>query len=542
MRRGWVTFQIVLCGFYLISFFCTSVFADPFTGTLTENTTWSGDCVVEGSLEVPFGILLTIEPGTNIFMKSQASLLVRGQLMANGTPDLPIRFTHETAGIRWKQILFIEADYSRFSHCIIEYADGQGDHKDYYDDDCDPDTPFPARTYHEVITALACHIDLDGCTFQNMGSNNEGDAIAIISDDPQHPGPAQAFINNCQFLSIGQGIHTRFSHVIVENCYFTGHHGDNDDVDLYGESIPPPLIRNNVFLNPAHDDMINPTRCSAIIEGNLIAGSDDHGVVLRDKCSPVMINNIIYNCSSAGIAVQNQCDAILDNNTIFNCGRGIRFFDHTGRWGPPYCLYPGSGKATITNCIIWDCPTPLELANSPYTEDQGSHATVSYCNIEGGQAASSVSSNSTLTWGQGNIEQDPLFADSDNGDFHLKSQYGRYDPLLQQWVFDGTTSRCIDAGSPDKLDWAKELWPNGRRINMGAYGGTPQAGMSWNTSGNIANTNNDYHVDILDLYQMAEKWLQASPLLSCDLDRNGKVDSNDFAILANQWLWQQEKL
>jgi len=69
--------------------------------------------------------------------------------------------------------------------------------------------------------------------------------------------------------------------------------------------------------------------------GNVIAGSTDHGVVLRDKCLPVMINNLIYNCPSGGIAVQNQCDALLVNNTIVNSAVGIKFFDHTGRWGPP---------------------------------------------------------------------------------------------------------------------------------------------------------------------------------------------------------------
>ena len=107
--------------------------------------------------------------------------------------------------------------------------------------------------------------------FRNLpdgGTSAEGDALAVISDDPQNPGTATAHFDGCQFLSIGQGIHSRFSHILVENCYFTGHHGDNDDIDMYGESTPPPLIRNNVFLNPAHDDMINPTRCSAIIVGN----------------------------------------------------------------------------------------------------------------------------------------------------------------------------------------------------------------------------------------------------------------------------------
>jgi len=205
----------------------------------------------------------------------------------------------------------------------------------------------------------------------------------------------------------------------VEYCYFTDHHGDNDDVDLYGESIPPPLIRYNRMLNPSHDDMINPTRCSAILIGNEIADCDDHGIVLRDRSRPVMIDNLIYNCSSAGVAVQNQCDAFIFNNLIVNCARGVRFFDHDGRWDAPYYLYPGSGRATLANNIIWDCPTPLLLTDSPYTNDRGSHATVMHCVVEGGQAAASVSGNSSLTWSDGNTNANPLFVNLGADDYHL---------------------------------------------------------------------------------------------------------------------------
>jgi hypothetical protein len=437
--------------------------------------------------------------------------------------------------------MFAGAADSRLAHCIIEYADCEGDHKDYYDNDCNDATVPPSRVYFQAVVALASHIDIEGCIFQKLpdeSNNAQGDAIAIISDDPDRPGEASANIRDCQFLGIGQGVHTRYAYVLVEDCFFTGHHGDNDDVDLYGESTPPPLIRNNLFLNPAHDDMINPTRCSAVIIGNVIAGCDDHGVVLRDKCNPVMMNNIIYDCRSAGIAVQNQCDALLVNNTIFNCGRGIRFFDHTGRWGPPYCLWPGSGRATVINCIIWDCPTSMLLTDSPYQEDRGSHVTVKYCNIEGGRGGISVSANSTVTWGAGNINADPLFVDSDSGNFRLKSQAGRWDPDSLSWFQDEVTSPCIDAGDPNS-DWTAELWPHGKRANMGAFGGTPQASMSLSTAGNIADLNHDDAVDRKDMLMFAEMWLSEDVPLAEDISRDGVVNLPDFAVLAENWLWRE---
>jgi parallel beta-helix repeat protein len=310
-------------------------------------------------------------------------------------------------------------------------------------------------------------------------ANADGDAIAVISDDQDHIGAATANVRNCQFLSIGQGVHTRYSYVLVEDCYFTGKRGDNDDVDLYGESLPAPLIKNNLFLNPEHDDMINPTKCSAVIVGNIIGGCDDHGIVLRDKCYPVLMNNVIYDCRNAGIAIENSCEAMLVNNTIFGCGRGLRLFD-LGRWGPPYRLNPGGGTATVINCIIWDCPQPVTLSDSSnqQIEDRGSHVTIEYSDIEGGQDSVSISGRySTLMWGPGNLNVNPLFVDSRADDFHLKSEAGHWDPNSASWIKDDITSPCIDAGDPNS-DWTSEIWPHGERTNMGAYGGTQETGMS----------------------------------------------------------------
>ncbi len=441
---------------------------------LTRDTTWSGSYIIEDTVVVPAGIVLNIEPGTMVLMKEATELVVYGQLLAEGTESEPIHFTRSEEGAMWKHIMFADASDSRLVDCIIEYADSEGEHQDYYE-------PGP-RKYHEAVVVLASHVDIEKCTFQKLpddSANADGDAIAVISDDQDYPGDATANIRNCRFLSIGQGVHTRYSYVLIENCYFTGKRGDNDDVDLYGESLPAPLIKNNLFLNPEHDDMINPTKCSAVIIGNVIAGSDDHGVVLRDRCFPIMINNLIYDCSSAGIAVENSCEALLVNNTIFNCRRGIRLFD-LGRWGPPYRLNPGGGTATVVNCIIWDCPQPVTLTDSSnqQIEDRGSHITIKYSDIEGGQDGVSVSGcYSTLSWGQGNINTDPRFADPAAGDFHLKTEAGRWDPNGTSWAKDDVTSPCIDAGDPNS-EWTFEIWPHGEHINMGAYGSTKEASMS----------------------------------------------------------------
>lgn len=126
-----------------------------------------------------------------------------------------------------------------------------------------------------------------------------------------------------------------------------------------------------------------------------------------------------------------------------------------------------------------------------------------------------------------------------DGDYHLKSTTGRWDPENLRWATDNLNSRCIDAGDPN-TDWTKELWPHGKNINIGAYGGTHEASMSVSNIGNIADLNiqiddaNDW-VDYRDLLLFTQKWLSDETLLTEDLDRNGIVDFMDFAILVNNW-------
>ncbi len=398
------------------------------SGTISNDVTWSGTNWLSGTVVVSNGVTVSIAPGTQMLMNTNATLLIYGRLLADGTSNAPVRFTRATTAARWSEMRFIEADDSRFRHCVIEYADSAGDHQDYYPTNCTTGQGVSPRNYHEAIVALATHLDVENCTFQNMvggAGGNEGDVFAIISDDYQFPGTASAHIRWCVFTDIGQAIHTRYSYVLVQGCTFSSKNGDNDDVDMYGESLPVPLIIGNTFLS-GHEDKINPTRCSAIIMNNYISGGDDHGVVLRDKCYPVVINNIFSNFTAAAISVQNQCDALIANNTIINSGRGIRMFDHTARHGPPYCLNPGNGKVTVINTILWNTPTgPVTMEASAFLPHP--ELTVTHCDVQGGRASIVTNNaNCVVVWGPGNLNADPLFT---NGVFLLAG------------------SPCIDAGT-----------------------------------------------------------------------------------------------
>ena len=429
------------------------------TGTITSNTTWSGTNLVRDTVTISSGVVVNIDPGTRMLMNTNAVLMVRGQLLANGTSNAPILFTRATTTAPWSRMIFDRAQPSRLQHCIIEHANSAGDHQNYYPSTagvCDPPT-FAARNYHEAVVCLAGRIDVDGCLFRNLpAAGGAGDAIAIISD---HPDPlntnlwnsASGVVRNSQFPSIGQGVHTRYASVLVENCFFSGKNGDNDHVDLYGESNPPSLIRNNYF-NPRVEDAINPTRCSAIIMNNIVVGAPDHGIVLRDKCAPIVMNNYVANCGNGGISVQNGCDALILNNTIVNCPRAIKLFDHLNRVTPPYCLARESGKATVINNIIWNSTPAFDLSGSAFASLQ---TTVSYSDIQGGTNNASLNANARLFAGPGNFNADPLLASIATTNFHLLSG-----------------SPCIDAGTNLSLYVSNDLKSIPRPLDGNGDGST----------------------------------------------------------------------
>jgi hypothetical protein len=151
------------------------------------------------------------------------------------------------------------------------------------------------------------------------------------------------------------------------------------------------------------------------------------------------------------------------------------------------------GMPTVTNSTIVEngaCgvsslePTVMNsiVYYNSLAQIEGDPATVSYSDVQGGSPGEANIDEAPGfarlgLWDPGALPDDPSDDFWLGGDYHLFSQAGRWDPGSQSWVEDATTSPCIDAGNPDS-DSSAEPEPNGGRVNMGAYGGTPQASMS----------------------------------------------------------------
>jgi len=255
------------------------------------------------------------------------------------------------------------------------------------------------------------------------------------------------------------------------------------------------------------------SNCRGRISNNIIAGNRSNNGGGLFSCYQIYNNTIVGNIATENGGAISQCPGDIGNNIIA--------FNIAGFVGGIY----GAGTSSY---------------NAFWSNENG--------NFGGG-----------VTMGPGDIIAQPFFVtngywddngtpdESDDfwvdGDFHVASQAGRWNPVDQSWIGDNLTSPCIDAGgetNDSNSDWTGELWPHGRRINIGAYGGTAQASMSLSDAGNIADLNPDVNdandwVDYNDILLLANKWLYNDVTLAEDLNRNGTVDFADYAILVNNF-------
>ncbi len=143
---------------------------------------------------------------------------------------------------------------------------------------------------------------------------------------------------------------------------------------------------------------------------------------------------------------------IADNNTSDPENVGVRYSD---------------GTLSISNSIVWGHDTDLE--NLP-VDGSGHLLNVGYTLFDGIPGMNGI--NGCI------VGEDPLFADTVY--YHLQSNEGVYEGGFFSggyWGKSVETSPAIDAGDSES-DWSGESAPHGRRINMGAYGGTSVASMT----------------------------------------------------------------
>ena len=396
----------------------------------------------------------------------------------------------------------------------------------------DPGTGTFADPFRKIQDAIDAAIDGDIVEIQpglytgpgNYNLDPKGLAITIRSIDPNNSDVVSNTIIDPNeagrgfYVHSGEDANCIISGLTIRNGYSGGNGGG---IFCY---ISSPTIANcAISCNYAVTyggaifcQSSSPQFISCIITGNS-AGWDGGALEcwdgMPDFTNCIIADNNAMDGNGGGIDCFSDGDVTLTNCTLAN--------NYADSGGAVYCW---TSNVVVNNSIIW----ANEADDSSQVAITTGSVSISHSDVQG-------------DWpGTSNIDADPCFASFDpNGnpntwDLHLQSAYGRWDPNSQIWITDSNTSPCIDVGDPNS-EWSDEPWPNGKRINMGAYGGTNQASMN----GNPADFDIDGSVNFVDFAEFSYKW-SAKEFCIEDLTNNELVDVADLAIFTNNWLWQKE--
>jgi hypothetical protein len=341
---------------------------------------------------------------------------------------------------------------------------------------------------------------------------------------------------------------------------------DNTIIGQTGLSDCDGTIRHNTISGAILYGMVN---CTGIITDNAISGTPDYGLY---GCIGTIAGNTIYGANKCGLI---YCSGIITSNTVLQALTGMRHCSGTiasnivknGNFGISNCngqiqgntvsLYGtgfdncdatflnnivtanGSGfsscRGTISNntitgnynCAIAGCNYNTVVKNNIIAfnqvgiEGDCSNSYNCFWKNTGGNFAGGAYGKTGDFFADPKFAQNGVWSDDfwQEGDYHLKSSAGRYDPNTQTWIMDDVNSPCIDKGDPNDST-GYEANPNGGRINVGNFGGTAEASKSSNGSGP----------------EPPEPPTTCTSPIKGDLNDDCKVDFVDFALMAGNWL------
>ena len=200
--------------------------------------------------------------------------------------------------------------------------------------------------------------------------------------------------------------------------------------------------------------------------------SSEWGAVLCHNSSPTFDRCVITECtatSGGGMFFENSSailqSCLVSKNTATRGGgvyavmsdltiRNSTFADNSAVLSGG-ALFIEIGTATIDNCVLWGNGAPQGSQAS--AQQNGTTLSVSYSDVQGGQGGVFIDDGAKLVWGAGNLDDDPLFSDPDNDDYHLLPD-----------------SVCRDAGDPDfvpeegQTDIDGDVRVLGAGVDMGA--------------------------------------------------------------------------
>jgi len=299
-------------------------------------------------------------------------------------------------------------------------------------------------------TTIDCEGSGTGFIFQNLESEQTRVSGFTVTNGSGYGN---------EFSTKGGGLYCMKASPQIDNCIIYYNEADRGG-GIFCDYMASPKISNSAIITNlaveggglfcGHSS--NPEISSSFIAGN--GAYNRGGGIFISESDPNLSNStIVYNASNnsgGAILITNYSSPRVTNCTISENA----VFESTG--GGIYCDYHSS--ITVLNSILWkDSPDEIVVSHS-------SDALVSYSNIQGGFE------------GEGNISEDPKFADSENIDFHLTFNSPSIDagnnhfvdndvmfdddgdPRVVDGLADGIS--VVDMGSDEFLDTDRDRLPD----------------------------------------------------------------------------------
>ncbi len=286
---------------------------------------------------------------------------------------------------------------------------------------------------------------LNGFTLRNGRTDEHGGGVKCINSSPillnliVHANRADVSGGG---ISCYTNSNPQLFQVLIRDNLGRGHGGG---MSCYGNSNPELLnviISDNIssgYGGGIYCSSSNPTLTEVEIRDN--AGVLSGGGITCIRSEPVLVNTaVIGNETGAhgGAVYCNQSNPMLVNVTA----SGNSADDNEGFGDGIYLT--NQSEPEVINSIFWD-----NLPHEIYFSENGeaNSITISYSDLDVDEDELNQRDEDDLIWGEGIINDDPLFADPEEGNFHLTED-----------------SPCIDTGDPDSPED-----PDGTRADMGAY-------------------------------------------------------------------------
>lgn len=421
----------LLCLFLLASVFCQAQTIEVFG---LQSGIWAADTIrVTGDVKVQDS--LRIQAGTTVLFDNYYCIKVENgaTLTAIGTENDSILFTvADTTGFHafnvgrggWNGIRMDKAGKAKFDFCRFQYGKAALDNDQdggalrifgCNDVEIGHSTLFCnfSREHGGALNAVDSKVKIHDCNVSSNLTYSKIDTIYFMYGGGLRFLKCEVDITNTDFRynngesAIGGALSIDSCSVIIDRCRFEHNYGING---------------GGLYLIRCFD---NPCSITNSIFANNTSGHFGGGLAISDS-SPLVANLTVVNNHSVGV----------------NCG-GVFFYQ--------YC------SPVLWNCIIYGNTnfTPLDEPVQMWSWTYDGYAPMFHnCLVQYG--FENISNHEIINVYENCLDEDPLFVDSENENFHLTA-----------------FSPCVDAGYTLETDMGYDLDGNwricGDHIDIGAY-------------------------------------------------------------------------